>query len=120
MSNIIVLKSAPAIAPRGKHAGVFIDTKQEAGTDKFGAAYNNIISAVEVADKSGKIHRIEKTFNLLGRGFSAFCADFKAWNLRELTQDEKEGFNPDDLLKGKAVLIIFAFSRGMLIPPKSP
>jgi hypothetical protein len=113
MNNIIVLKSAPAIAPRGKQPGVFIDTKQTTGTDSFGVAYNNVTVCVDLhaKDKRGNPYRIEKAYNLLGRGFSAFAKDFQSWNLRKLTQDEVEAFNPEDLMKGKPVVVEVAHRK---------
>ena len=107
MSKIIILKPAPAIAPRGKQVGAFVDTKQEIGTDPKGEAYNHVIVVVQLrtTDKGGKPYQIEKIYNVLGRGIAAFSDDFKAWNQRELTQDEVEGFDPDTLIKGQKVVV---------------
>lgn len=114
MSNIIILKKAPAITPRGKHRGRFVEAKQAIGEDKFGVEHNNLIVSVELEDKdkSGKPYRIEKQYNLLGRGVSAFATDFKSWNRRAMTEEEIEGFNPDDLIKDKQVTVEIAHRGG--------
>ncbi len=103
----IILKSAPAIAPRGKQAGVFIEARQESGKDQYDAAYNRLVAAVQLdaTDKTGSSFKVEKSYNLLGRGVSGFSDDFRSWSRRALTQDEIEGFDPDVLIKGQKVVV---------------
>jgi len=102
----IVLKSPPAIAPRGCQRGVFTAAKQETGADALGTEFNRVTVVVqlEALDARKKPYEISKVYNLAGRGFSAFCEDFKAWSGRALTQDEVEGFDPDVLIKGQQVI----------------
>ena len=102
----IILKSAPAIAPRGKQVGTFIEARQESGKDSYDAAFNRVVVVVQLdaKDKTNAPFKVEKAYNLLGRGVTGFSEDFRAWNRRQLTQDEVEGFDPDALIKGKRVV----------------
>jgi len=103
----IILKSAPAIAPRGKQAGTFIEARQESGKDQYDAAFNRVVVVVQLdaKDKTNAPFRVEKAYNLLGRGVSGFSDDFRSWNRRLLSQDEVEGFDPDALIKNKRVSV---------------
>ena len=103
----IILKPSPAIAPRGKQAGTFIEARQESGKDQYDAAFNRVVVVVQLdsKDKSNTPFKIEKSYNLLGRGVSGFSDDFRSWNRRQLTQDEVEGFDPDALIKNKRVIV---------------
>ena len=103
----IILKSAPAIAPRGKQAGTFIEARQESGKDQYDTAFNRLVAVVQLdaKDKNDSPFKIEKSYNLLGRGVSGFADDFKSWKRRALTQDEIEGFDPDVLIKGQKVVV---------------
>jgi hypothetical protein len=109
----IILKSAPAIAPRGKQVGTFIEARQEAGKDQYDAAYNRLVAAVQLdaKDKTGSPFKVEKSYNLLGRGVSGFSDDFRSWSRRALTQDEIEGFDPDVLIKGQKVVVEIAHRK---------
>ena len=102
----IILRPAPAIAPRGPQSGTFIGARQEAGTDAVGVELNRVIADVqlEAQDAKKQPYVVSKTYNLVGHGFSAFCEDFKSWAGRSLTQDEIEGFDPDVLIKGQKVI----------------
>ena len=102
----IILKPSPAIAPRGKQVGTFLEARQEVGKDAYEADFNRVVVVVQLdaKDKAGASFKIEKSYNLLGRGVSGFSDDFRSWSRRQLTQDEVEGFDPDALIKGKRVV----------------
>ena len=116
----IILKKAPAIAPRGNQPAVFTIAKQETGTNAKGVEYNDITVNVqlEAKDASGQPYQVSKTYHLAGRGFSAFCEDFESWSGRALTQDEIEGFDPDVLIKGQKVVVEIAHrENGKVVIP---
>lgn len=105
--NKIILKPAPAIAPRGNQPGVFFAIKQDIATDAVGNQIQNdlgVIVQLEAGDAAGKPHQVQKKYNLLGRGFAAFAKDFESWKGRPLTLEETEGFDADVLLKGERVV----------------
>jgi hypothetical protein len=103
----ITLKKMPAVAPKGQNLGSFGVITQESGKDKLGKDYSTLKVPVILAakDPEGKPYKVEKIYNLLGRGVREFQADFLSWTGRQLTDEELDAFNAEAEMNGKPVIV---------------
>lgn len=104
---IIALRKKPAIAPRGNNHGRFGKIKLETVPDSEGRHREELVVPVELEakDPQGNPYRIEKRYNLSGRGLATFQDDFKSWAGRCLSDEEIEQFDPDALMANQPVVI---------------
>ena len=106
-SSIIQLRKMPDVAPRGQQSGFFSAIQAESGKDALGQDCNYLKVVVDLAtkDAKGQSYRVEKKYNLSGRGVTAFQDDYKSWSGLSLTDEELDSFNSDVLMKDKPVTV---------------
>ena len=99
----IIIRRMPVVAPRGLHSARFVGAENVTKTE-IGESCNRLVVTVELSntkDNSQKPFKVSKSYNLDGRGATAFSEDYTAWSGVTLTPEELDGFDPDSLLLNK-------------------
>ena len=106
---MIALIRIEEIAPPGEQTGVFTQVTIKTGKDAVGVETKNLNLDLDLdaVDSTGKKFLLTKTYRIdLKRGVTAFRNDYEAWSGRKLTDYELSRFEPDSLMKGKAVKLV--------------
>jgi hypothetical protein len=103
--KLITFGDVPAI---GKHNGTFTEIKTASGKDAEGNEFNHLIVAVELetTDSKGQKYRLEKSYNLAGRGLATFRSDYRDWTGKKLSDKDLAAFDADKLMKGQRVVVV--------------
>lgn len=105
--NKIVIKRMPVVAPRGIHLARFIGAEPVTQTAS-GDPCNLLVTTLELfetKDNTGKPFQVFETYNLDGRGATAFSQDYTSWAGAALTPEELNDFDTDSLLLNKLVKV---------------
>lgn len=107
MAKLLTIKELPAVPPKGQSPGFFSGIKIETGKDDLGKDYKRLRNAVTLEAKGpdGKPFKVEKVYNLLGRGVRDFQADFLSWSGRLLPDEELAAFDAEGAMNGKPVVV---------------
>lgn len=105
---LLNLIKIPDLPPSGKQLGNFVDVTSASGKNEDGNDFNDLIVRVELdaTDKTGTKYRLEKRYNLLGRGLSMFRSDYKDWSGRKLKDQDLVAFDADTLMKGQRATFV--------------
>ena len=88
---------------------MFTQVTIKTGKDAVGVETKNLNLDLDLdaVDSTGKKFLLTKTYRIdLKRGVTAFRNDYEAWSGRKLTDYELSRFEPDSLMKGKAVKLV--------------
>jgi hypothetical protein len=104
---MLQLRKMPAIAPQGQNNGVFSNISVVEGQDTAGKACQTLKVEVQLDAKNsdGVPYTVAKQYNLNKRGVTLFEKDFAAWSNRELTDEELDQFDAENLMKNKPVQV---------------
>lgn len=103
--NLIKPKNIPSI---GKHLATFLDITHESGKSEDGSEFNRLVvtTELEATDKEGRKFTLVKTYNLDGRGLTAFREDYRSWSSRKLTDKDLESFDAENMMKGQPLAVL--------------
>ena len=98
--NLIEVKDLP---PSGKQLGDIVELVMAVGKNEDGNDYKDLVLGAELdaIDKVGKKYRVEKRYNLFGRGLAIFRNDYKDWSGRKLKDQDLVSFDAEKLMKGQ-------------------
>jgi hypothetical protein len=108
--NLIKVGDVPAI---GKHNGTFTEIKTASGKDAEGNEFNHLIVTVELetTDSKGQKYRLQKQYNLAGRGLAMFRNDYRSWSNKKLSDKDLAAFDTDTLMKDKPTVVVVTHSK---------
>jgi hypothetical protein len=100
--KLIEVKDLPQA---GKQLGALVDLVMDAGKNEDGQEFKDLVLTgdLDATDKTGQKYRIEKRYNLLGRGLAAFRNDYQSWSGRKLKDQDLVSFDSNKLIKGQRV-----------------
>jgi hypothetical protein len=98
--NLIEVKDLPL---SGKQLGDIVDLVMACGKNEDGNDYKDLVltGELDATDKTGKKYRVQKRYNLLGRGLGIFRNDYKSWSGRKLKDQDLVAFDAEKLMKGQ-------------------
>jgi hypothetical protein len=98
--KLIEVKDLPQA---GKQLGTLVDLVMAVGKDEDGQDFKDLVLTgdLDATDKAGKKYRVEKRYNLLGRGLGIFRTDYHSWSGRKLKDKDLVEFDSDKLIKNQ-------------------
>lgn len=105
----INLIDQPNVPPSGRNTGTFTFVKKEEDKDVDGNHFKNLVIGTEleaIDPTTSKPFILQKTYNLLGRGLSAFKNDYRSWSGKKLTDKELAPFNGSLIEKQPVTVMI--------------
>jgi len=121
---IIQLRKKPDVAPEGENQGHFYSitvlpqTIKNAGKKTEKTETNlEVVVELDATDSKKQPYRVSKTYNIEGRGVTAFQTDVDSWRGKPLTEAELDRFEPQVMLNQPVTVTISRAGEGKLLHP---